>query len=160
MATLRDEELLHLFANYPRSKRTFIKAVDYEDHVSSEFLIKDGRGQEMRPGDYLAAFDRFVQENPAKVEAIRILLDLIRPHVPGGPLLEVGCGHGLLLDEARRRARRLGLPRLEGGGDSMEQSTAFHVCRGIFEQAGFTKVADTSAVSGGFPRVLMRHSLP
>jgi len=75
MAILRDEGLQHLFTSYPRSKRTFIKAVDYEDHVSSELLIKDGRGQEMKPEDYLAAFGRFVQENPAKVEAIRILLD-------------------------------------------------------------------------------------
>jgi predicted ATPase/class 3 adenylate cyclase len=46
-----------------------------------------------------------------------------------------GIGKSRLLDEARRRARRLGLPRLEGSADSMEQSTAFHVCRGIFEQA-------------------------
>ena len=28
--------------------------------------------------------------------------------------------------------------------------------RGLFEQAGFTKAADTGSVSGGFPRVLMR----
>jgi hypothetical protein len=29
----------------------------------------------------------------------------------------------------------------------------------IFEEAGFTKAADTSAVSGGFPRVVMRLDL-
>ena len=28
--------------------------------------------------------------------------------------------------------------------------------RALFEGAGFTKVADTDAVSGGFPRVIMR----
>ena len=32
-------------------------------------------GKEYKPEDYLAAFARFVQENPAKIEAIRILLD-------------------------------------------------------------------------------------
>jgi len=31
------------------------------------------------------------------------LLDLIGEHVPAGRLLDVGCGHGLLLDEARKR---------------------------------------------------------
>ncbi len=29
----------------------------------------------------------------------------------------------------------------------------------LFEKAGFTKVADTGAVSGGFPRVLVRRTL-
>ena len=31
--------------------------------------------------------------------------------------------------------------------------------RKLFEDTGFTKAADTSAVSGGFPRVLMRLEL-
>jgi class 3 adenylate cyclase/predicted ATPase len=46
-----------------------------------------------------------------------------------------GIGKSRLLDEARRRARRFGLPRLESTGDSMEQTTAFFVCRSLFEQA-------------------------
>ena len=32
-------------------------------------------GKEYKPEDYLAAFARFVQENPLPIEAIRILLD-------------------------------------------------------------------------------------
>jgi SAM-dependent methyltransferase len=31
------------------------------------------------------------------------LIEMIAKHVPSGRLLDVGCGHGLLLDEARRR---------------------------------------------------------
>lgn len=74
MKILRDPDLQHLLVNYPRSKRVFIKAVEYEDRVSSEFLIKGRDGQEMKPEDYLAAFSRFVRENPARVDAIEILL--------------------------------------------------------------------------------------
>ena len=31
--------------------------------------------------------------------------------------------------------------------------------RAMFERAGFAKVADTTAVAGGFPRVVMRLNL-
>jgi hypothetical protein len=37
---------------------------------------------------------------------------------------------------------------------------AFVGTRSLFEGAGFTKAADTDAVAGGFPRVLMRRVLP
>jgi hypothetical protein len=36
---------------------------------------------------------------------------------------------------------------------------AFVGTRSLFEKAGFTKAADTDAVAGGFPRVLMRRVL-
>ena len=75
MQILRDPALLDLLVTYPRRKRTFVKAVEYEDTVSSEWLVRDSEGRELKPEDYLAAFGRFVRENPAKVEAIRILLD-------------------------------------------------------------------------------------
>jgi hypothetical protein len=35
----------------------------------------DGTGREYKPEDYLEAFARFVRENPARIEAIQILLD-------------------------------------------------------------------------------------
>ncbi len=47
----------------------------------------------------------------------------------------VGIGKSRLIEEARRRARRLGLSCLESRGDAMEKSTAFYAWRGIFEQA-------------------------
>ena len=42
--------------------------------VTSEWLVKGADGSECKPEDYLTAFARFVRENPAHIEAIRILL--------------------------------------------------------------------------------------
>src|SRR5207247_10111640 len=72
MQLLRDSALQDLLTDYPRRKRTFVKAVEYEDAVSSEWLVRDAQGRELKPEDYLAAFSRFVRENPARVEAIGI----------------------------------------------------------------------------------------
>ncbi len=75
MRLLRDEGFQELLVNYPRPKRVFLRALENEDAVTSEDLIRDGLGKEHRPEDYLEAFARFVRENPAQIEAIRILLD-------------------------------------------------------------------------------------
>lgn len=69
MKLLRDEAFQRLLVDYPRRPRTFTKAIEYEDTVTSESFVS-----EVKPEDYLAAFARFVRENPSKVEAIRILL--------------------------------------------------------------------------------------
>ncbi len=52
-----------------------------------------GLYREMTDDDYLT-------QETGRRETARRLLGLIGAHVPGGRLLEVGCGHGLLLDEA------------------------------------------------------------
>lgn len=74
MALLRDAAFQQLLVNYPRRKDPFVVALENEDTVSSEYLIRDGLGKEYKPEDYLTAFTRFVQENAARIEAIEILL--------------------------------------------------------------------------------------
>jgi SAM-dependent methyltransferase len=47
--------------------------------------------------------DAYLVEETGRRATAASLLDLIGEHVSSGRLLDVGCGHGLLLDEARRR---------------------------------------------------------
>jgi predicted TPR repeat methyltransferase len=49
--------------------------------------------------------DHYLDEEDGRRATARRLLDAIDRHAPAGPLLDVGCGHGLLLDEARTRGR-------------------------------------------------------
>jgi type I restriction enzyme R subunit len=74
MQVLRNAAFQDLLVNYPRPKRTFVVAYPTEDTVTSEWLVRES-GVEYKPADYLAAFARFVKENPLPIEAIRILLD-------------------------------------------------------------------------------------
>ncbi|MCA1576998.1 MAG: DEAD/DEAH box helicase family protein [Acidobacteria bacterium] len=75
MSLLRSPAFQDLLVHYPRPPRHFIKTYETEDQVSSAWLVRGLDGKEYKPEDYLVAFARFVKENPAKVEAIEILLD-------------------------------------------------------------------------------------
>ncbi len=97
------------------------------------------------------------------------------PHVDDLPVWSVWCirvrpghrGKGVshpLLVGAVAYARSQGAPAVEGypvdnQGEKVDPTMAYVGTRRLFEQAGFTKAADTQSVSGGFPRVLMRLSL-
>jgi GNAT superfamily N-acetyltransferase len=97
------------------------------------------------------------------------------PHVDALPVWSVWCirvrpgyrGRGLshvLLDGAVGYARSQGAPAVEGypvdnRGEKVDLTMAFVGTRKLFEDAGFTKAADTRSVAGGFPRVLMRLTL-
>lgn len=63
-----------LMVNYPRAPRTFIVATGAEDVVSSEYAFRTTDGKDLKPGDYLAAFEKFVKENPDHLDALNILL--------------------------------------------------------------------------------------
>jgi len=75
MAILRNPAFYDLLLNYPRKPRTFWVAYETEDTVTSEWLIRDGRGKEHKPEDYIALFATFVRENTDQIDSIRILLD-------------------------------------------------------------------------------------
>ena len=97
------------------------------------------------------------------------------PHVDDLPVWSLFCvrvrpghrGHGIsaaLVDGAVEYARSRGAPAVEGypvdnQGARVDLTMAYVGTRRMFEAAGFTKAADTDAVSGGFPRVVMRRDL-
>jgi GNAT superfamily N-acetyltransferase len=97
------------------------------------------------------------------------------PHVDDLPVWSVWCirvrpghrgkgiSHHLLLG-AVAYARSKDAPAVEGypvdnRGDKVDLTMAYVGTRKLFEDAGFTKAADTRSVSGGFPRVVMRLDL-
>ncbi len=97
------------------------------------------------------------------------------PHVDDLPVWSIWCirvrpGHrrkGIshaLLAGAVDYAAEKGAPAVEGypvdnQGQKVDLTMAYVGTRAVFERAGFTKAADTDAIAGGFPRVLMRRSL-
>jgi len=97
------------------------------------------------------------------------------PQVDGLPVWSVWCirvrpgyrGRGIshvLLEGAVAYARSRGAPAIEGypvdnQGRKVDSTMAYVGTRKLFEDAGFTKAAGTTSVSGGFPRVVMRLDL-
>ncbi|MGY1731083.1 GNAT family N-acetyltransferase [Geodermatophilus sp. SYSU D01045] len=98
------------------------------------------------------------------------------PHVDDLPVWSLWCvrvrpghrGKGIahaLLRGAVEYAAANGAPAVEGypadsGDERVDTTMAYVGTRRLFERAGFTKAADTDAVAGGFPRVLVRRALP
>lgn len=75
LAILRNPDFQNLLLRYPRPERTFIVAPGVQDDVASEWLVRGTNGHEYKPDDYIAAFNEFVRERQADIDAIRILLD-------------------------------------------------------------------------------------
>jgi GNAT superfamily N-acetyltransferase len=97
------------------------------------------------------------------------------PHVDDLPVWSIWCvrvrpghrGKGLaaaVLEGAVDYVRTQGAPAVEGypvdnAGKKVDLTMAYVGTRKLFESVGFTKASDTTAVSGGFPRVVMRLAL-
>jgi GNAT superfamily N-acetyltransferase len=97
------------------------------------------------------------------------------PHVDDLPVWSIWCirvrpghrGRGIshtLLEGAVEYARSKGAPAVEGypvdnRGAKVDLTMAYVGTRSVFEAAGFTLASATDAVSGGFPRVVMRRDL-
>jgi 2-polyprenyl-3-methyl-5-hydroxy-6-metoxy-1,4-benzoquinol methylase len=61
------------------------------------------RGKELHELYRAMSDERYMLEERGRRRTARRFLDQLGAYVPEGRLLQVGCGHGLLLDEARRR---------------------------------------------------------
>ena len=73
-----------------------------------------------------------------------------------------GISH-VLLEGAVAYAVRQGAPVVEGypvdnHGEKVDLTMAYVGTRALFEAAGFTLAAETTATSGGFPRVVVRRT--
>jgi GNAT superfamily N-acetyltransferase len=74
-----------------------------------------------------------------------------------------GISHALI-EGAVAYAKKHGAPAIEGypvdnRGEKVNLTMAYVGTRRLFEDAGFTKAADTDSILDGFPRVLMRLDL-
>lgn len=75
LKVLTDPKFIDLLKNYPRPPKRFIRAIELEDTVSSEYVFRTTDGRELKPEDYIQQFERFVKENPEHIEAISIVLN-------------------------------------------------------------------------------------
>jgi len=82
MKLLRDEGFQELLVAYPRPQRSFMKAYEQTDNVTSVYMFRDIAGNEYKPADYLQVFAKFVTENEDHIDAVRILLDRPRSWSP------------------------------------------------------------------------------
>jgi type I restriction enzyme R subunit len=74
MTVLRDAGFQNALDDYPRVPRSFVIAHGVEDTVVSTYHFRTADGREMKPEDYIMAFERFVRENPEHIEALNLLL--------------------------------------------------------------------------------------
>lgn len=75
MELLRNKDFQYLLENYERAKKVFFIGYQIQDEISSEILfVADGK-RDLKPDDYIHAFNEFVNRNEKQIEAIGILLN-------------------------------------------------------------------------------------
>jgi type I restriction enzyme R subunit len=65
MKLLRDEGFQEAPLRPPRPDRTFLKATEYQDTVTSAWMVRDADGQPFKPEDYLPGQGRVVRNAPS-----------------------------------------------------------------------------------------------
>lgn len=75
MAIIQNEHFYDLCENYERPKAIFTVADGVEDQTASYDLFRRTDGTQLKPEDYILAFEKFVRENPEHIDAIGILLN-------------------------------------------------------------------------------------
>ncbi len=74
MKLLRDSSFQNLAEDYPKAPKEFVYSETAQDNASSEYLFRTTDGRTLKRLDYIAAFERFVKENPDKIQGLKILL--------------------------------------------------------------------------------------
>ena len=128
------------------------------------------RGDYFEGGDL--GYDSYADQTPALRATFRRVVDnLVRSGLAGGDLLDVGCGYGLLLDEARGafrglagtelsdeaadQARRRGLDVITGGLDALPEDRTFdcivcaHVIEHVYDPRAFVTTLRERLRPGG-----------
>lgn len=111
-----------------------------------------------------------------RTETPRLVSSRTIPAVDDSPVWSIGCfrvrtgfrRQGVaraLLDAVVTAAREAGAPGVEAypidpGGHRVGVGAAFVGIASMFDAAGFRRVVETDAVSGGLPRILVRLELP
>jgi type I restriction enzyme R subunit len=71
---LTDGKFIDLLKHYPRPPKRFIRAIEQEDTVSSDYIFRTTDGRELKLEDYIQQFERYIKDNPEHIEAISIVL--------------------------------------------------------------------------------------
>ncbi|UVE93931.1 GNAT family N-acetyltransferase [Dietzia sp. B32] len=139
-------------------------------------LVRDLCGRDIAPGVLAYLGDEPVGwVGVAPRRELPVARSRVVPTVDSVPVWSIFCirvrpgyrGRGIahaLVSGAVDFARENGAPAVEAvpvdnGAEKVDLTMAFVGFRTLFESAGFVKVADTSSVSSGFPRIVMRRPL-